>query len=170
MTRPSTPAAAAQESRRDSKTNLLEAARAVVQDRNEKVAAARMQPAVRKRVSFLSLLSLAGLLLILVRPSWLAGPKAPPPESPAIREASVRLSMLRERQRVADFAKQTGRLPASLAEAGSTAPGLGYEALPDQQFRIFAQAGDSLLVLRSTDLMSHFLGNSLREIKNRGRP
>lgn len=168
MTQSSKPAV--QEGRRDSKTDLLEAARAVVKERNEKVAAAHLQPAVRKRVSVLTLLSLAGLLLVLLRPSWLAGPKAPPPESPAIREASVRLSMLRERQRVTDFAKQNGRLPISLAEAGSTAPGLGYEALPGQQFRLFAQAGDSLLVLRSSDSMPQFLGNSLKEIKNRGRP
>lgn len=168
MTPTSTPTA--HDSRRDSKTDLLEAARAVVKDRNEKVAAARLQPAVRKRVSFLTLLSLAGLLLILVQPSWLAGPKATPAESPAIREASLRLSMLRERQRVTDFAKRTGRLPTSLAEAGSSAPGLGYEELAEQQFRLFGQAGDSLLVLRSTDSMAHFLGNSLREIKNRGRP
>ena len=161
---------AVHESRRDSKTDLLEAARAVVKERNEKVAAARLQPAARKRISVLTLLSLGGLLLILLRPSWLAGPKAPPPESPAIREASVRLSVLRERQRVTDFAKQTGRLPTSLAEAGSTAPGLGYEPLPGQQFRLFAQAGESLLVLRSTDSMAHFLGNSLKDIKNRVRP
>ncbi len=157
----------------DSKTDLLEAARAVVKEREEKakqVAAARMQPEVRRRVSFLSLLSLVGLLLLLVRPAWLAGPKAPPVESPVIVEASLRLSMLRERQRVADFAKQHGRLPTSLAEAGSTAPGIGYEALPEQHFRLFAQAGDTLLVLRSNESMSQFLGKSLREIKNRGRP
>lgn len=157
----------------DSKTDLLDAARAVVKERKEKseqIAAARMHPKVRQRVSFLSLLSLVGVLLLLVRPAWLAGPKAPPAESPTIVEASLRLSMLRERQRVADFAKQNGRLPTSMAEAGSTAPGIGYEALPEQHFRLFAQAGDSLLVLRSSDSMSHFLGNSLREIKNRGRP
>jgi hypothetical protein len=155
---------------RDSKTDLLEAARAVIKDRDEKARRARMKPEERRRVSLLTLLSLAGLVLVLLRPSWLAGPKALPPESPAIVEASMRLSMLREWQRVSDFAKQTGRLPASLAEAGSTTPGIGYEALPEQHFRLFAQAGDSLLVLSSTDSISHFLGNSLREIKNRGRP
>lgn len=157
----------------DSKTDLLEAARAVVKARHERAeqdGATRMHPEVRQRVGFLSLLSLLGLLLLLVRPAWLAGPKAPPAESPVIVQASLRLSMLRERQRVADFAKQNGRLPTSLAEAGGTAPGIGYEALPERDFRLFAQAGDSLLVLRSTDSMSHFLGNSLREIKNRGRP
>ncbi len=167
MIRTSTPPA------HDSKTDLLDAARAVVQERQEQAAqraSARMHPGVRRRVGFLSLLSLVGVVLLLVRPAWLAGPKAPPAESPAIVEASLRLSMLRERQRVADFAKQNGRLPTSLAEAGSTAPGIGFEALPEQHFRLFAQAGDSLLVLRSTDSMSHFLGNSLSEIKHRGRP
>ena len=167
MTRLSTPAA------HDSKTDLLEAAKAVVKERNEKAeqaAARRMRPEVRKRVGLLSLLGLAGLLVIALQPSWLNGPKAPPRESPAIVEASVRLAMLREQQRVVDFLKRNGRLPATLSEAGVNLPGLGYEALPQQEFRLFAQAGDSLLVLRSSDSMTHFLGNSLREIKNRGRP
>lgn len=167
MTRLSTPAA------HDSKTDLLEAAKAVVKERSEKAeqaAARRMQPEVRRRVSVLGLLGLAGLLLIVLQPAWLIGPKALPPESPAIVEASVRLSMLREQQRVVDFLKRNGRLPATLSEAGVTVPGLGYEALPQQEFRLFAQAGDSLLVLRSSDSMTLFLGNSLREIKNRGRP
>lgn len=167
MSQLSTPAA------RDSKTDLLEAAKAVVRDRNEKAeqeSARRMQPEVRRRVGVLSLLAVAGLLVIVLQPSWLNGPKALPPESPAIVEASVRLAMLREQQRVVDFLKRNGRLPATLSEAGVSLPGLGYEALPQQEFRLFAQAGDSLLVLRSSDSMTHFLGNSLREIKNRGRP
>ena len=165
MTRTSTPTA------RDSKTDLLEAAREVVKDRHEKqVAAGKLQPAARKRVSFLMLLAAIGLALLVLQPAWLVGPKTLPPESPAIVEASLRLSLLRERQRVSDFLKQNGRLPTSLAEAGSIAPGIGFEALPQQDFRLFAQAGDSLLVLRSSDSMSHFLGNSLKEIKNRGRP
>lgn len=165
MIRTSTPSV------RDSKTDLLEAAREVVKDRHEKdVAAGKMQPAARKRVSFLTLLALGGLTLLALQPAWLVGPKRIPVESPAIVEASLRLALLRERQRVSDFLKQHGRLPASLAEAGSIAPGIGFEALPQQDFRLFAQAGDSLLVLRSTDSMSHFLGNSLKEIKNRGRP
>jgi hypothetical protein len=154
----------------DSKTDLLEAARAVIRDRNEKARRARLQPEERRRVGLMTVLSVAGLVLVLLQPSWLAGPDALPPETPAIVEASMRLSMIRELQRVSDFEKHTGRLPASLAEAGSTVPGLGYEALPEQHFRLFAQAGDSLLVLRSTDSISQFLGNSLREIKNRGRP
>lgn len=167
MTRLSTPAS------HDSKTDLLEAAKAVVKERNQKAeqaAARRMQPEVRKRVGVLSLLGMAGLLVIVLQPAWLTGPKALPPESPAIVEASVRLSMLREQQRVVDFVKRTGRLPATLAEAGVSVAGLGYEALSQQEFRLFAQAGDSLLVLRSSDSMTLFLGNSLREIKNRGRP
>jgi hypothetical protein len=155
---------------RDSKTDLLEAARAVIKDGHEKARRARLQPEERRRVGFMTVLSVAGLVLVLLQPSWLAGPDALPPETPAIVEASMRLSMIRELQRVSDFEKHTGRLPTSLAEAGSSVPGLGYEALPEQHFRLFAQAGDSLLVLRSTDSISRFLGNSLREIKNRGRP
>ena len=107
----------------DSKTDLLEAAKAVVQERNEKAgqaAARRMQPEVRKRVGVLSLLGLGGLLL-LVPAARLAGrAEAASTRVRRRREASVRLSMLREQQRVADFLQRNGRLPATLSEAGVT--------------------------------------------------
>ena len=158
----------------DSKTDLLEAARAVVQDRkvraDQERRAAAMQPQVKKRVSVLLLLSLIGVLLLVLQPAWLAGPTEAPPETPVIQEASLRLSMVRERDHVAAFIRQHGRLPSDLAEAGVSMAGLGYEALPGGAFRLFAQGKDSLLVLGSADSMSTFLGNSLRDLKNRGRP
>jgi hypothetical protein len=157
----------------DSKTDLLDAARAVVKDRSERATqerSNRLQPAARKRVGALTLLSVIGLGLLVLRPEWLVGPKAVPAETPAVAEASLRLGLLRERQRIVDFVRLQGRLPASLAEAGVTLPGVGFEAEEAQGFRIFAQVGDSLLVLHSGDSMSSFLGSSLQDIKNRGRP
>lgn len=156
----------------DSKSNLLEAAQAVLKDRQEKASAereARMHPAVRRRVGVFALLGLAGLLLLILQPDWLGGPKAPPAEQPEVAVASLRLAMLRERQRIVDFAKRSGRLPATLSEVGSDVPGLGYEPDTGQQFKLIAQAGDSLIILYSQDSMSAFLGKSLSTIKNRGR-
>ncbi|HEX7025078.1 MAG TPA: hypothetical protein VF187_09710 [Gemmatimonadales bacterium] len=158
---------------RDSKTDLLEAAQAVMKDREEKAAAnarSRMRPEVRRRVSILTLIGALGALLVVLQPIWLAGPTSVPPESPAVTDASVRLGMLRERQRIIEFARVHGRLPATLSEAGSKTPGLGYEPGEGQTFKLFAQSGDSLLLLHSTDSMSTFLGNSLQALKNRGRP
>ena len=174
MTRISTPPHAhPPETKRDSKTNLLEAAKAVVQDRHERASQVRkdgMHPGVRQRVSALLLLSATGVLLLILRPSWLAGPDSLPVETPAIAEASIKLAMARERDRVTAFLKQNGRLPANLAEAGINAPGIGYEVLEGGAFRLYAQGKDSLLVLGSADSMTLFLGASLRDLKNRGRP
>jgi hypothetical protein len=156
----------------DSKTDLLDAARAVVKDRSERASQerfTRLQPAVRKRVGILTLLSVVGLGLLVLRPEWLVGPKAVPQETPAVAEASLRLGLLRERQRIVDFIRLNGRLPTSLTEAGVTLTGLGFEAEEAQGFRLYAQVGDSLLVLHSRDSMSGFLGSSLQDIKNRGR-
>ena len=158
---------------RDSKTSLLEAAQAVVKDREERSAAerdARMHPKVRRRLSVMTLVGSLGFLLVVLQPSWLAGPTKPPPETPAIAAASIRLVMLRERQRILDFIRTTGRLPATLAEAGSDVPGLGYEPGESQTFKLFAESGDSVVLLLSTDSMQTFLGNSLQVIKNRGKP
>jgi hypothetical protein len=159
--------------RRDSKTNLLEAAQAVVQDQHDRHAQERRAPlhsGVRQRVSILLLLALVGALLLVIRPHWLAGPDSLPAESPAIAEASLRLTMARERDRITAFVRQTGRLPVDLAEAGVSVPGLGYDVLENGAFRLYAQGKDSLLVLGSTDSMGLFLGTSLRDLKNRGRP
>ena len=171
MTKTSTPPHAPGTGR-DSKTNLLEAARAVVQDRHERASQARppLPAGARRRVAALLLVSLTGLLLVIVRPPWLAGPDSVPTESPAIAEASMKLAMARERDRVLAFLQQNGRLPTNLAEAGSNVPGLGYEVLEGGAFRLYAQGKDSLLVLRSTDSLTLFLGTSLRDLKNRGRP
>ena len=174
MTRTSTPPHPhAPEIKRDSKTDLLEAARAVVHDRKERETQARAQqlnPGVRRRVGMLLLISLTGVLLLIVRPSWLTGPDTVPPESPLIAEASLKLTMARERDRVTAFQRQNARLPVDLGEAGITVPGLGYEVLENGGFRLYAQGKDSLLVLGSTDSMALFLGTSLRDLKNRGRP
>ena len=158
---------------RDSKTSLLEAAQAVMKDREARSAAereARMHPKVRRRLSVMTLFGALGFLLVVLQPVWLAGPTKPPPETPAISAASLRLGMLRERQRILDFIRTKRRLPTTLAEVGTDLPGLGYEPGDNQTFRLFAQSGDSIVLLYSTDSMQAFLGNSLQVIKNRGKP
>jgi hypothetical protein len=155
---------------RDSKSNLYEAAIAAVKER-EDVAALRPQMAQGGRLRWLTVLLVVALVaatLLLVRPTWLAGPRAPIAESPAVAAASLRLTLLRERQRVFDFAKQNGRLPQSSAEAG-VAGEIRFELTGPGQFRLSASAGDSLITLYSSDPLGVFLGGSLTAIRNRGR-
>jgi len=161
---------------KDTKSSLYEAALAAVKDREE---AARSRPSSfvpprgrRRRLTVLLTIAAVGAGLLVIRPAWLVGPDAPPPEPPGIAAASLRLTLLRERRRVVDFTRSQGRLPATLMEAGSGQGDLGYEPAGDL-FRLWGTAGDSLIALRSSDPIGAFLGSSLLQIKNRnggGRP
>lgn len=158
---------------RDSKSSLYEAALAAVHDQNEKNAEeARSRRADKGRgvrIGVQALIGVAGLVVLLLSPEWLIGPKALPPEPPAIAAASIRLSLLRERQRVVDYGRQYGRLPESPSEAGITLAGISYVREGPDEFALSAQAGDSTIVLRSSDSLSAFLGSSLRTLRGRGR-
>jgi hypothetical protein len=157
----------------DSKSSLYEAALAAVQDQDEKNAEeARSRAAATGRgirIGVLALIGAAGLTVLLLNPEWLSGPKALPPEPPAIATASLRLSLLRERQRVVDYGRQNGRLPESSSDAGITLTGISYARQGPDGFALSAQAGDSVIVLRSSDSMSTFLGSSLLTLRDRGK-
>lgn len=159
---------------RDTKTNLYEAAVAAMRDVNETKAAAAArsrqpeQPRTWRLVMLL--VGLVGALLLLLQPAWLAGPTTPPSESPVVAAASLRLALIRERQRVFDYLQAQGRLPTTLSEAGTARTDLHYEVAGAGAFTLSGSAGDSLVILRSTDGMREFLGGSLQAIKNRGKP
>ena len=157
----------------DSKSSLYLAALAAVQDQDEKNAEeARARAAATGRgvrIGVLALIGVAGLAVLLLNPEWLTGPKTLPPEPPSIAGASVRLSLLRERQRVVDYGRRNGRLPQSTYEAGITLSSISYTRQGADGFALSAQSGDSVIVLRSSDSMSTFLGSSLLILRHRGR-
>jgi hypothetical protein len=165
LTTPQRPAPA-----RDSKSNLYEAALAAVKEREDAAGQRRHLPQ-ETRVRWMTVLLLVALvaaILLLVRPVWLAGPQAPIAESPPLAAASLRLTLLRERQRVFDFLRINGRLPGSLGEAGVSGI-IRYEITGPGAFRMTASAGDSVITLTSSDSLGAFLGTSLHAIRNRGR-
>ncbi len=157
---------------RDTKTNLYDAALAAVKEREERASEqqmARLGATGRKRrVSALGVMGVAGLVLLLIRPTWLAGPEAPPAEPPAVAAASLRLTLLRERDRVFEFVRQSGRLPATLEEAGSGLVAIDYQPTGGESFVLSARTGDSVVTLGSSDSTTTFLGASLKTIKHRG--
>lgn len=168
MSTPERPAPA-----RDSKSTLYDAAVAVLKSQEE-ATAARIQAAQAPRRRWrwrilLLLIGLAGAALLLWRPVWLAGPKAPTSEPPGIAAASLRLALLQERQGVADYLKLHGHPPVTLAEVGGTREDFQYQVTGPTAFQISGRAGDSLITLRSSDLMTTFLGRGLLQIRNRGR-
>jgi len=158
---------------RDSKSGLLEAAQAAIIDQNEKAAertVSRYSAPQRRRLSVFGIIALSGLVLLVLQPQWLAGPAAARPDPPPVAAAGLRVAMIRQRQLVNDFAIRNGHLPASLAEAGDTIPGVSYTRQGDSAFTLTGFAGDSVVTLQSGDSQAAFLGNSLKVLKNRGAP
>ena len=157
---------------RDSKSDLLEAARAAVKDRGEKAAelavATSSIPPRWWRIGVLLATGVAGLVLLLLQPGWLVGPTAVPPDPTRVAVAGLRVALIRQQQLVFNYARAHGRLPLLLGEAGDTIPGVSYNCHGDSAFTLTGSSGDSIVVLQSSDSQAVFLGKSLRIIKNRG--
>jgi hypothetical protein len=157
---------------RDSKSDLLDAARAAIRDGEEKALlaaiAAREKPR-KRRMGVLAVIGVAGIVILIMQPMWLVGPKALPAETPAVAAASLRLEMFRHHSLIVNFTKAHGRLPTNLAEAGDRGTVVRYERTGDSTFRLTATVGDSLIVLQSTDSMEAFLGRAIAAIRNRGQ-
>jgi hypothetical protein len=107
--------------------------------------------------------------LALASPEWLI-PGSAAAASHEVREAGIRLSMVRERQRIETFVQRSGRLPETLAEAGGVAEGIRYRPSPDGSYQLEADVGRSYVRLASTGSVQAFLGNSLQVILNRPAP
>ena len=159
--------------REAAKEALLEAAQAAVDDSRRKAdeAAARRRRSSRRRAawSVWAVLLIGSAYLLVIRPSWYLTPP-PPPESAEIQDASARLVLVREAARVNEYLAANGRLPSTLAEAGSMTRGVGYEVRDDGTYLLQAsmEAGRTI-ALSSTDSVETFLGSSVRVVSSRGR-
>jgi hypothetical protein len=113
------------------------------------------------------LLAAAGLLIILVaQPRWLF--PRPPEETPALSEASLRVRMFVEIDRVERFRADSGRLPRTLVEAGADTSGLTYT--PAEGGYTLSGVNNGLsLTYRSGTPPREFLGTSYRMITQRGK-
>jgi hypothetical protein len=154
------------------KQELWEAAQAAVQDARERtarrqVATGRRASGTRLRILIPALmLFVLGVYLIAERPAWFFTAD-PAPEPVEITEASRRLAIVREAQRVRHYQARTGHLPAALGELGPFLAGLRYRPGADGSFELSFPGDGGDLVLRSTESESAFLGASLRTILSR---
>ena len=151
------------------KEDLLRAAQeAVGQDRGG--GATGGEPQTRWGIVFwgLALLAVLAGWAFGTRPAWVF-PAPLAAEAPEVTAASMRLSLVRERQRVERYREQNGRLPATLAEAGSTIPTIEIAASPDGSYLLRAVEGATALELHSSESVETFLGNSLQVILNSPR-
>jgi hypothetical protein len=162
----------------ESKKALLQAFDQVLKtqaaERDEAERAARAQRLARGRSravtwSAVLILLCTAAYLWVERPTWLF-PAPPLPESTAIREASLRISLANAAQHIERYRQQHHRLPATLREAGTLSSGIGYEISGDgSAYQLQGMNGPVRLTLRSTDALPAFLGNSFDIITRRSR-
>jgi len=156
---------------RESKSALLEAAQAAVADQRTKGRARRRpweaQSKARTAVrSTVGVLTLAGIGLLLLRPSWLAGPTLPP-ESAQIKAASATLALIDAASHLRAYQSATGQLPERLKDAGVPDLGIRYQRMDSANFLIRLAAGDSTLTLRSTDSIKPLVTQAVQALRGR---
>ncbi len=152
-----------------SKSALYQAAQAAVADQRTKAADQARRGAGRGRTALrvtLAAVVLAGGTLLAWQPAWLVGP-ALPPEPPPIRTASVELTLVDAVGRVRSYAARTGRLPATLEEAGVTNPAIAFRPLGAQDFEVSLPSGDSLIRLRPSSPIESIAASAIRVLQGR---
>ncbi len=138
-------------------------------DAREKEARRRAQASSRPLLASCAVVLLAiGAYLALLKPAWVFAPR-PTPESLAIQEASLRLTMANASQRVLRFRRDSGHLPESLAETGTRSGSLLYSRLGASDYRLVGENGMARLTLTSDDSLTTFLGNSFQIIQQRSK-
>jgi len=109
---------------------LLQAFQDVVKSEREKKGG-EGRPEKLTRPMYLAVMSLLLFALTAVlfsQPAWLF--PRPPEETPAVREASLRVRMYVEIERIEQFRSAKGVYPSSLLEAGGDTTGLSYTVGP----------------------------------------
>lgn len=109
--------------------------------------------------------AIVGLSSLLVfQPAWLFN--QPPTESPQEQEASLRIRMYVEIDRIARFKDTHKKLPESLSEAGADGSGLVYEHHGDS-FALSGRNASLALTYRSGESPDAFLGSSYDVVRAR---
>jgi hypothetical protein len=108
-----------------------------------------------------------GVYLYVERPDWVF-PTPPTPESLVMREASLRISVANAAQHVERFRQRTGRLPATLAEAGAHGGGLEYVPA-STSYKLTADTESIRLTYDSSQPLAKFVGNSFKIITRRSQ-
>jgi hypothetical protein len=159
------------------KQALLEAFDVVLKKQAEEREAERREAEERRRSRGRirpSVWGLLGLVMFLCaylyveRPEWVF-PASSPPESVAVREASLRIGMANVAQHLERYRQRTGRLPRTLIEVGRQAQGITYQPIDSADWRLLGAHAGVELTLGSREPLPKFLGNSFEVISRRSR-
>lgn len=114
----------------------------------------------------LMILAIVGGYVAIARPPWVFE-RGAPVEPASMQEASLRLAMAMQFQRIERFRAQSGRLPTTVEEAGPVMPGVRYQARHPDGFTLTGTNGTVTLTLQSSESLSAFVGNSYELIQGR---
>jgi hypothetical protein len=158
------------------KKALLEAFDTVLKTKADERDAERLATEARRRgrgasrllvLLCASVLLLVGVYVFVERPDWVFPPPAPP-ESLAVREASLRISVANAAQHVERYRQQNGQFPVTLAAAGAQDTAIAYDRLTGG-YRLEAEVGEVRVTYNSGESLSRFVGNSFKVISRRGK-
>jgi hypothetical protein len=170
-TRPNTPTTSA-----TAKKALLEAFDTVIktqaEEREAELRAAELRRQAQAWSRPLVLICVAIVLftaayLWIERPEWVF-PVPLAPESVAVEEAGLRITIANAVQHLERFRQRNGHLPESLEEAGAHPLGLRY-TVTGAEYRLEGERNGRLVVFTSGEPLPAFLGNSFKVISRRGR-
>ena len=159
------------------KQALLDAFESVLKKQAEDHAAEQRQEASRRRSRHRvrpAVWTSAALALFLCtylyveRPDWLF-PASVAAESLALQDASLRIGMANTVQHLERHRQRTGKLPRTLAEAGTQPEGITYQPLDSTEWRLTGTHGGLELTLASDEPLATFLGSSFEMISRRAR-
>lgn len=112
-------------------------------------------------------LLVALLAVLLTQPAWLF-PRAPE-ETPAIKEASLKVRMYVEVERIEQYRAAHGRYPATLGEAGVDTTALTY-VTTDGGYSLTGKNRGVTATFVAGSNPREFLGNSYQLISQRRKP
>jgi hypothetical protein len=157
------------------KKALLEAFDTVLKTQAEEREARRAEAEGRRRNGTSRLLMtvcstivlFVSVYLYVERPDWVF-PTPASPESLVVREASLRISVANAAQHIERYRQRTGRLPATLGEAGAQERGLDYEPA-STVYKLVADTAGVRVSYDSGQPLAQFVGNSFKIILRRSK-
>jgi len=102
------------------------------------------------------------------KPEWIWGPQVDPDAVAATHDADMRFAMYLLAQRILDYRREFGAVPATLADVGSKIDSVKYVVLTDTSFSLRYESGMPI-ILYSTESMDQFLRNAV-DVVTAGKP
>lgn len=107
-------------------------------------------------------LGVLALYLLAFTPDWVTVDPIPAPD-PAARVESLRLAMYIQVKQIEAYRIENGRLPTTLAEAGTVVPGVDY--VPQgTTYLLIATAGETVLRYESSQSADDFVGSAAAKL------